>query len=165
MHFYDYTIVVGGKHSHREHDSDHLERWAVAVFRDMIDRHGSEFDEPVPPLPIYRLKWTHRDHGIALATLYERETPVSTSILLADDIDPEQEREAVIDMLQFILQLYHDTAVEPAFDVMTIQSRPVIMSMPLPSEVTGEVDCMDMVGDMLPCLAAAFFESTGDQSF
>jgi len=68
-------------------------------------------------------------------------------------------------MLQFILQLYHDTAVEPAFDVMTIQSRPVIMSMPLPSEVTGEVDCMDMVGDMLPCLAAAFFESTGDQSF
>ena len=157
MIFFDYTIPAGGRYSRREHDSATLEPDAVAIFTDMLRTGGAHFLKQIAPLPGYRLRWTSEDAGAAVATFEHHNIPITTSALLAADLERVIELKVIRVVQELIVHLYHDTGMEPGFDILNIEDRPVILSAILPSAGAAGPDAVGMIADMETCLAAAFF--------
>jgi hypothetical protein len=164
MHFFDYTIIAGSRRSRRVHESTALVLAAVEVFRDLLERHGSEFRVPVPRVPEIELHWTDAGDGVAYATFYiaAGNSPVTTSGLLTGR-DSQAEAQVVQSLQSLIVQLHADTPLEPSWELTEITDRPVIVSLILPSTIVAGKKAIELVGDMETCLAAAYFESLTEE--
>ncbi len=160
MKFHDYTIGVGDKISQRVQDSTSLLPAAVEVFRDMLERFGPHFKEPVPVIGNeYVLSVTSESQGSAVATFFWNKAPVTTSVLLFGGHTSEEER-TLLAVQQMVMQLYRRFGVEPAFDLLAITDRPLLASVMIPlSPGTVPPSVYGLVADAETCLAAAFFSA------
>lgn len=165
MRFADYTITaVGEVRSRRRQYSERLEPRALQFFRDLL--HGRDgFCEPVPlpELAHIELRWTAPIRGVALATCIARGELATTSILLSGDAGRAEELR-VLAMVQreLITSIVHPLGVEPAFDALSIEERPVIASLVWPNPALGRSpsahEDLALIADMETCLGAAWFE-------
>ena len=74
-------------------------------------------------------------------------------------MDREADRRVVKEMQRLVVELYHGSPVEPAWDLVAIKERPVIVSLVLPSALQAGSHAVGIIADMETCLGAAFFES------
>lgn len=158
MRFHDYTLIAGGKFSRRVQDSSAIARAAVEVFRDMLERFGDSFHEPIPVVQGYSLMFSSEGEGAAFATFFSGQTPVTTSALLSGR-DSQAEGRAVEEFQRLVVQLFRGTELEPAWDLAGIEERPVIVSLILPSAGSVSREAVGMIADMETCLAASYFEA------
>ena len=155
LRFHAITIdAAGGLRSRQTHDSATLLRATVAIFRDLIERHGEEFRVglPVKGLEHIELSLT-RSGTAALATFWSRGEP-ATSSALAPGIDPRDDRQALEGLQSLILCLCGDSPAEPGFDLLTIPDRPLLATVPIPAAPGPDLGA---IADAENCLAAAFF--------
>ena len=161
MIFHDYTIRAGSIHSRRVHDSARIQPDAVAIFRDLLLSSLDAWKRPipVPGLEHLNLQWTAIESG-AIATFSSRDTPLTLSALLTGQ-DSDQEREILGLFQSTLVDIFHQTPIEPGFDSLTIADRPVILSAPIvyPVEMSRQFGSdYAIIADMETCLAAAYFE-------
>lgn len=158
MIYHDLTVtLLGDRTSRRKHDSRRLVRGAVEVFRDLLDRHGDGFREPIPVagLESIDLQWTSEPpHTAAVATFWSGAVPVTTSALVSGR-ELAADKAALRGVQSLVVSLL-PPGIEPGFDLLTTRERPAIVSVPLPF---ADPATMGLVADMETCLAAAFFES------
>ena len=165
MIFHDVTVTLAGKQvSRRVHETSRLVAGAVEVFRDMLERHGSHFREPIP-VPQFaevQLAWTADPAypGCAAATFYRGAgNAILTTSMLVAGIDPAADRVALQHQQSMLFQILRSRGAEPAIDLLAIADRPLIVSTPFPQETWEGVQAVSVVADMETCLAAAFFLS------
>ncbi len=160
MKFHDYTIGVGDKVSGRVQDSTSLLPAAVEVFRDMLERFGPDFKQPVPVIGNeYVLSFTSESEGCAVATFFWNQRPITTSVLLCGGHAIEEER-MLLAVQRMLIQLYRQFGVEPAFDLLAIADRPLLASVMIPLPLsTIPPSVYGLIGDAETCLAAAFFQT------
>jgi hypothetical protein len=162
MKFHDDTIGVGEKISQRVHDSTSLVPAAVQVFRDLLERFGPHFKQPVPVIgDEYVLMFTCESAGCAVATFFWQGQPVTTSVLLFGGHAADEEK-TLLAVQQMMSQIYRPFGVEPAFDLLSIVDRPLLATLMIPLP-PGSVppSAYAVIGDAETCLAAAFFEMAG----
>jgi hypothetical protein len=159
MVFHDSTItLVGNRYSTRTHDSADLAPAAVEVFRSMFDQHGDHFRVG---LPVAGREWLElaldsEADGAALATFWRGEVPITISALVAG-LDGNADREVLRGLQSLILQLTRPHGVEPTFDLLGIDLRPLIVSVP----IAPDREALTIVADAETCLAAAWFAHCG----
>jgi len=170
MKFYDYTIMLtpglhtkedrklSRKQRGRVHETDNLAAGAVEIFSSLLENRGESFltHLPVPDLEYLALQWTARD-GAAIATFFANNEMSTTSILLPGK-NPETDAKMIRELQKVIIQATHDTPNEPGFDLMFIQQRPALITVPWPNSNVNPDDLM-LIADAETCLAAAYFES------
>ncbi len=159
MIFHDATIsMVGNRQSTRTHDSADLAPAAVEVFRSMFEQHGDHFRVP---LPVAGLEWLElafdsEAEGAALATFWRGDVPITTSAL-AGGVAATADREVLRGVQSLILQLTRPHGTEAAFDVLAVDLRPLIVSVP----IAPDREELLIVADAETCLAAAWFGHWG----
>jgi hypothetical protein len=160
MIYHDITIQLDGRQrSQRQHESTALVRGAVEVFRYMLETGTANFRRPMAHKDFTRiqLQWTQETWSAAVATFWVGQIPLTTSAL-ASGRDAAADQEVLRAAQGLVLKFFGDSPVEPAFDLLRIEERPVIASVVLPVPLSLHED-LGLVADMETCLAAAFFES------
>jgi hypothetical protein len=131
VRFHEVTIRIGSIASRRTHDSATLLPATVAIFRDLVERHGVDFRGPLP------------GNGLE-------------HIELALGIDPGDDRKALEGLQSLIFCLFGDPPAEPGFDLLTIPDRPLLTTVPIAALPSPD---RAIITDAATCLAAAFFLS------
>jgi hypothetical protein len=155
MRFHDLTISGGSVYSRRQHDTADLLPAAVEVFRSMLERGDQAFRELLPGARVAHIKLDVTRHGTcALATFWSGVAPITTSALVSG-LHPDDDR-AVLEALQsLVLEFHRGTSAEPGFDLLRVEERPLLATMPIPTAAL-HLD-MGLIADAETCLAAAFF--------
>lgn len=157
MYIHDYTVSrLGEILSTRVHDTTRLLPAAVDVFRGLLARGGSSFDEPIPRYPDLRLRWTQPAERTAIATFWSGDVPLTTSALLGG-IDPESDARACRAMAELLWTINDGVGMEAAPLDLVDADRPLIASAVI--ELSRHPR-LPLVAEMETLLAAAFFDWT-----
>ncbi len=104
----------------------------------------------MPGLEWLELAFDSESEGAALATFWKGKVPITTSALVAG-------LEVLRGIQSLILQLTRPHGTEPTFDVLAIDLRPLVVSVP----IAPDREALQVVADAETCLAAAWFGHGG----
>lgn len=127
----------------------------IAFFAGWLWREPQEFVAPLPG-SLMRMRWRQTGGCSGIATLRTKDgTLLQLSLLLGGEAD-----DAVhLDIVQrHLLSELHDTGIEPAFDLTSQTTRPLLVSLCLQAPAETSEKWLFALADR--CLAAAFFRKS-----
>ena len=124
----------------------------------MFEQHGDHFRRPlpVPGLEWLELAFDSEADGAGLATFWRARVPITISGMVAG-LDGKADSDVLRGLQSLILQLTRPHGAEPTFDVLRIDLRPLIVSVP----IAPDREALTIVADAETCLAAAWFAHCG----
>ena len=154
MRFHDFTVRLDGEIEARQvFDTDLIERRPVEVFSEMLQERGPYFRDLIPSVESrdVELSWLC-SRTAALAMFATGGKVLSISVLLSG-----QDEQTDTQFLGHFREMLAEETVSrtlPAPELATITERPLVLSLPLPSQP----DDLARAGELLMYLATAFFE-------
>jgi hypothetical protein len=131
---------------------------AVEVFRSLFE--GSDVFERFTPIPV---------KGLGHITLKVLSGSSSSAIVVfqvngrsacvcgfASGQESSEDRDMLASLQSSQITILREHGIEPAFDLLAIDERPLAVSIPTPDESIPLRDRM-MIGDMSRCAAAGYF--------
>jgi len=153
----------GEIHSTAEYAYEHLEqvpcaRELIADLASSLYREPEEFERPLDPRGEMVFRWHSNSSASGNSSLRDRGNLISFGLLVSG-LNSDSDQITLETFQTHLLRELHGTPYEAAFDVMSLQQRPLLVSVAFgePAEKAGQ--SLAALADR--CFAAAYFRYLG----
>jgi hypothetical protein len=126
----------------------------IVLLATNLYRSPEEFEVDLPRHPEWRYRWRASAPTAGIATL-RRQDQLASFALLASGINPEADLITLAAFQQHLVRELRDTGYEPAFDLMDLRQRPLVVSVPFLEPEDREEQIIVALADR--CFAAGYF--------
>jgi len=126
----------------------------ITHFATNLYRSPEEFEVDLPRHQQWSYRWCSSAPTAGIATLRQQAQLASLG-LLASGLNSEADQITLAAFQQHLVQELRDTGFEPAFDLMQIKERPLVVSIPFLEPADPAEQMIVALADR--CFAAAYF--------